>query len=77
MKLRKKLPILFLGFSLLAACGKGPSVTVCVLDIESDFGRCYDQKKLSSFDTPLGDLENWIAISSEDFELILNHCRGK
>lgn len=74
----KKLQRLVIYLSLLAvcSCGTGLRVTVCLSDPGNGGFQCSDAKKNKSF-LPYASSENYVALSPDDAETVLNYCKSK
>lgn len=66
---------IFIGLLLLlSSCKNGPKVTICVVDVAKNGYQCVDKNKKESF-LPFKDSDNYVAVSPNDVETLLNYCK--
>ena len=87
MRLLTSYRILLVSFSValfLLSCGKGPLVEFCILDTTYDsdgravdlVARCVD-KQQKEITRGLAELDNYVAVPSEDLNGLLQWCSHK
>lgn len=68
---------LFVVCSLSLSCkNKGPDVIVCLVDSFRNELQCSDSLG-NKFVIPMNEAENYVCLSPEDFQLILNYARNR
>lgn len=68
--------LLFVSFSLAGCRGEGPEVTVCLLDPVNNSLQC-GKADGTQFSLPIVDGENYVCLSPDDFELLLNYAKKR
>lgn len=58
---------------LLAGCGKGPKVTVCIVDSVNNGFQCVDPKN-NAFFLPIADADNYVALPPNDMRTLIEYC---
>jgi hypothetical protein len=66
--------ILFVGLSLLlASCGSGPKVTICIVDSNNNGLQCVDAKDKAFF-VPIAQADNYVALPPGDMRTLIEYC---
>lgn len=58
---------------LLAGCGKGPKVTVCIVDSVNNGFQCVNPKD-EAFFLPIADADNYVALPPNDMRTLIEYC---
>lgn len=68
--------LLFVSFNLLGCRGEGPDVIVCLIDSVNNSLQCSDSLG-NVTELQLGEANNYVCLSPDDFELLLNYAKKK
>lgn len=72
----KKLLLLLSVCSLVSCKGNGPSVTICIIDSVKNELQCSTAEGVTKV-LALPDAQNFVCLSPEDFNLVLNYVKNR
>lgn len=78
--LKKKLLLLLSCATFLTSCKEGPDLSVCLSDPANNQAVCSGYKNREPkqpFVLPYPETENYIMLSPDDAELLINYCKLK